>query len=234
MPAPTGLVVNEIGVMGHSNTGTFIDGYRSISSRDLLPPINHGSYDAETWGDPANGSYTAAWNKLDDDEPVGGFRAFWVMLGFRNTNTNLVTNHGWVDHIGGRLHTDFPDLEWVWWSPMNTYFATNPGDGDAASLIALDPWDTNPQSLSTWRGIGDMDSEMSFESAQYAVAQGYANQLGPWINLTDALTDTDDRHPTETSPPNGQTHGADILKAFFDVVVTARSMGGTVRTGTLG
>lgn len=220
MPAPTGLVANEIGVIGHSNVGTFIDYYRTISSRDLLPPINHGSYDIQSWGDPNHEDYAAAWAKVDDDMPVGGFRAFWLMLGFRAAFSNENVTRGWTDHIAGRLASDYP-VEWVWWSPMNTYFATNPGDGDAASLVTLDPWGTNPQGLTTWKA-SDAESRFSWNNTKYAIAQGYADDYGPWINLTDAETDdTDDRHPTEAPGdpiPNGQSHGGDALKAFFDEV----------------
>lgn len=211
---PTDLVTNEIGVMGHSNVGTFIDYYRTNSTRDLLTPINHGSYDIESWGNPAHVDYAAAWAKLDDDMPVGGYRAFWVMLGFRNTMTDETQNQGWADHIAGRLATDYP-VEYTWWSPMNTYFATNPGDGDAVDLLTFDPWVTNPSGLTTWKA-DDVESEMSWNNTKYAIAQGYADDYGPWINLTDAQTDVDNRHPTEGTPPTGQSHGGEVIAAFFD------------------
>lgn len=234
MPPPTGLTVDQIGVIGHSNVSIFVTGYRLISSKDLIPLLNQGGADAEAWGDPASPSYAAAWNSLANGEPVGGYRALWVMLGFKVAHTNEAINQGWADHVASRIASDYPSLEWVWWSPMNTYFTTNPGDGDAANLVALDPWNTNPQSLTTWKA-NDNESKFSWNNVVYAQAQGYFDDYGPWINLTDALTDTDNRHPTEppTAEPTGQTHGGAVLLAFFDAPVVEVSMGGTIRTGTI-
>lgn len=237
MPVPSGLVVHEIGAMGHSNVGTYIQHYRTLSSRDLIPLINHGSADARVWGEPTDPGYAAAWAKIDDDEPVGGFRAFWVMLGFLNNYSETPTQQqAWATHIFDRLMVDHPTIEWIWWSPMNTYFETNPGDGDAFDLVAIDRWGANPQALDEWVGaVPIIGSEQSWLLCEYAVAQGYADDYGPWINLTEDITDVDGRHPTQEPgdpEPNGQTHGGEILRDFFDISLIDHLVG-AVRLGTI-
>lgn len=238
---PTGLVLNEIGVLGHSSVGTFVDWYRLLSSADLLTQISHGGIHARVWGDPADPGYAAAWAKLDDDQPVGGYRAFWVMLGFLDSYTETqAEREAWIDHIAGRLLTDFPTIEYTWWSPMTSMFDDDAIglDGDAEDLVALDPWGANPSSLTVWSGAGLVQSvEQSWEATVYALANGYADDYGPWVNLHQSITDADGRHPSEAAggdpPPNGQTHGGDILLAFFEGV---QGMAGTlfVSTATFG
>jgi hypothetical protein len=214
MPPPAGLATDEILVIGHSNVATFIAWYRTLSSRDLLPAIVQGGITVKVWGDPLNGSHESAWASLAVDEPVGGYRAAWLMLGFQASFTETEAEmQAWIDTIITRLHADFPGLEYVWYSPMNTYFATNPGDGDSADLVAFDPWGTNPSGLTAW--TDDAESEMAWNMTLYAQSQAYFDDFGPWINLTDAQTDVDERHPTEGAN-SGQSHGGEILLAFFD------------------
>lgn len=246
---PANLLTDEIGVMGHSSVGTIVDWYRTISTSDLLTNISHGGTDAKVWGDPAAPGYAAAWAKLDDDQPVGGFRAFWIMLGFlENYSENQAQREAWADHIYTRLMTDFPTIRYIWWSPMTTQFSTSGIDGDAEDLVALDRWGANPTSLDEWVGAAlIVSAEQSWELTAYAYEQGYADDYGPWINLTEDITDPDNRHPSEAAggdpAPNGQTHGGDILLAFFEggalgltgtlLVATPTFFVGTVTAGAV-
>lgn len=219
---PPALTTDEIGVIGYSNTDIFIQYYRTMSTADLLTTINHGGIDIETWGDPADPDYAAAWTKLFNEEPPGGYRGFLVMLAYTDTYT-MPEMEGWADHVYTRLVTDFPTIGYIWWMPMATYFSTAGLDGDAEDLVAIDRWGANPLSLdehpSAEPGVVQ-GSEWSWTITQYAIANGYADDYGPWINLHESITDTDGRHASEASggfpPPNGQTHGGDILFAFFE------------------
>lgn len=227
---PANLVLNEIGVIGFSALSTFVEYYRLLSPTDLIPLYSHGGLTAEVWGDPTNPQYAGAWATLDNDEPVGGFRAFWVCLGFLETYTETqAEREAWADHIFSRLMTDFPTIQYIWWSPMHTEFSINPGDGDSEDLITHDPWGTNPGGLVEWSGAGlIIGPEQSWQLTQYAYDQGYADDYGPWINLTAAETDPDGRHPSEAPAdpvPNGTSHGGDIIYAFFEA--DAQGMIGT-------
>lgn len=219
---PTGLVEDEIGVMGHSNTDIYIRYYRTMSTLDLVTTIDHGGIRVETWGDPGDAGYTAAWNKLFLEEPPGGYRAFLVMLLFLGTYT-MPQLEGYADHISARLATDFPTIEYIWWMPMSTYFSTAGLDGDAEDLVAIDRWGANPLALDEHASAGSgvvQGSEESWAITEYAIANGYADDYGPWVNLHESITDTDGQHATEAEggfpPPNGQTHGGDIFFAFFE------------------
>lgn len=217
---PTGLATDEIGVIGHSNVGSFVSYYRTISSNDWLVMGPQGGLDAVVWGDPTDPGHDAAWDKIADEEPVGGYRAIWVMLGYLAAYDGVYDQtdfEAWVDHILAKIASDYPTVEYVWWSPMNTYFTADHGDGDAFDLIALDPWGTNPQGV-TVHGSNREVSEWSWNATEYAVTAG-ADDYGPWINLTAENTAADGRHPSESPDdpaPNGQTHGGDILLAFFE------------------
>ena len=209
---PTGLATDEIGVIGHSSVGTFIKGYRQASDLDLLTATRHGGLDVATWGDPANPGHDAAWSKVIADEPDGGYRAFWVMPGFYEYVATESERQAWADHIHSQIISLFQPVEYVWWSPMTTYFATNPGDGDAQDLVDLVPWP------SEWPEAPTIGPRQSIDMMIYALDSGYADDYGPWINLTEALTDEDRRHPSEppAPEPTGQSHGGDLLIAFFD------------------
>lgn len=228
MPAPTGLLADEIGVVGHSNVSTFVEAYQIVSSRDLLTLLNQGGADALVWGDPTDPNHDGAWDSLVTGEPVGGYRAIWVMLGFLdNYSQSEAVRQGWGTHVKAQIDSLFPTVEWIWWSPMNTYADPDPGDGDAEDLVGF----TLPAPFS---GANHTGPQQSIDLMFYAYDQGYADDYGPWINLTDALTDTDNRHPTEppATEPTGATYGGEILATFFDVsLITA--IAGAVRTGTI-
>lgn len=209
------LSTDEIAVIGHSNSTTFVTYYRADSTRDLLASLRQGGQAANEWGDPLHPRFDDHWTELESEEPPGGYRAVWVFLGYMPSwqGTYATTDfQSWAGEIYDQVSTRFPAVECIWWSPMNTYFSTNPGDGDAADLIALDPWGTNPSSLATWKTT-DIASEWSWEITRYAIAQGYADDYGPWINLVEALSDDDERHPSE---PEGAEHGANVLLRFFE------------------
>ncbi len=209
------LPADEIAVIGHSNSSSMVDAYRAMSSQDRVVAVNQGGQHARVWGDPTEEDFENAWSNVERAEPVGGYKAVWVFLGFAGSWEGVYDAtdfEAWADEVYDQITTRFPTVEFIWWSPMNTYFATDPGDGDAADLVALDPWGTNPSSLTTWKD-SDIDSRFSWETTEYAIAQGYADDYGPWVNLTAALTDRDRRHPSD---PEGEEHGGNVLLEFFD------------------
>lgn len=150
-----------------------------------------------------------------------------VFLGFLdNYSETGVQQQAWATHIRDQIDTLFPTVEWIWWAPMGTYFATDPGDGDGQTLVDIVNDTGWPAVFAGAPTVGPLEA---YDLMVYAVANDLADDYGPWINLTDALCGVDNRHPTD---PDGEIYGGQILKDFFDG--TAHTTGvGAVRTGTL-
>lgn len=127
-----------IGVIGCSNTHQAVDGYRDLSSLDLLTAGELGGGSINRWGNPNDSGYATYWGFFDQRRPASGYTGVWInvcLKGGQHDGTLSDTIKGWVEHTVEQVKVRDPDIP-IWISGINFYTYACEATGALGPVVA--------------------------------------------------------------------------------------------------